>query len=186
MSTAPTVARIMTRLVMTTSPDARVDQAARLLREWHVSGLPVIDEDGRVVGVISEKDIVRDLHKAAGVGAPRGLLDLLLESSPAKGENILAVCRNRLRNTRVREVMTKEVATVGPDTSLIESARLMKVNGVNRLPVVDKQERLVGIVTRADIVKDLSRTPPRARGSLHPSPVPTRTGTRPSDQFTDI
>jgi CBS domain-containing protein len=176
----------MTRLVMTTTPDASLDEAARLLRERHVSGLPVVDADERVVGVVSEKDIVRVLHKAAGVGHPRGLLDVLLESAPTKGDNVLAVCRRRLRNTRVKDVMSRPVVSVEPETSLIEAAHLMKVKGVNRLPVLDARQHLVGIVTRCDIVGDLSTTALRARGSLHPAPITVRPGARRSDPYGDI
>jgi CBS domain-containing protein len=186
MTGGPSVAEIMTQLVMTTTPDASLEEAARLLRECHVSGLPVVDAEDRVVGVVSEKDIVRMLHKAAGVGHARGLLDVLLESAPAKGESVLTVCRRRLRNTRVREVMSRPVVAVEPQTSLIEAAQLMKRKGVNRLPVLDARQRLVGIVTRCDIVGDLSATAPRAGGSLHPAPREVRPGVRRSDPYGDI
>lgn len=186
MTGGPTVAEIMTQLVMTTTPDASLDEAARLLRECHVSGLPVVDAEDRVVGVVSEKDIVRVLHKAAGVGHPRGLLDVLLESAPAKGETVLKVCRRRLRNTRVRDVMSQPVVSVEPNTSLLEAAHLMKQKGVNRLPVLDARQRLVGIVSRCDIVGDLSATALRASGSLHPGPREARPGVRRSDPYWDI
>jgi CBS domain-containing protein len=186
MAGGPTVAQIMTPLVMTTTPDASLDEAARLLRECHISGLPVVDAEDRVVGVVSEKDIVRVLHEATGVGHPRGLLDVLLESAPAKGENVLEVCRHRLRNTRVKEAMSRPVVSVGPETSLIEAAHLMKGMGVNRLPVLDAQQRLVGIVTRCDIVGDLSATALRASGSLHPAPREVGPGVRRSDPYGDI
>jgi CBS domain-containing protein len=177
----------MTQVVITTGPDASLDQAARLLREFHVSGLPVVDSSEQVIGVVSEKDLIRDLHQAAGVGSPRGLLDLLLESAPAKkGESILEVCRNRLRHTRVREVMSQPVVSVGPEASLIEAARLMKRNGVNRLPVVDTQRHLVGIVARCDIVDDLSSHPSRVRGSLHPSRPKVRSRAKHSNPYFDI
>ncbi len=182
----PTVAEIMTGLVMTTTPNASLDEAARLLRECHVSGLPVVDAEDRVVGVLSEKDIVRLLHRATGVGHPRGLLDVLLESAPTRGENVLAVCRRRLRNTRVKDVMSHPVVSVGPETSLIEAAHLMKMKGVSRLPVLDTYQRLVGIVTRCDIVGDLSTPALRARGSLHPAPIAVRPGARRSDPYMDI
>ncbi len=186
MSSTPIVARIMTQAVMTTGPDAHLDEAARLLREFHISGLPVVDASEHVVGVISEKDLVRDLHHAAGVDSPRGLLDLLLESAPSKGESVLEVCRNRLRNTRVRDVMTHPAVSVGPEASLIEAARVMKKNGVSRLPVVDAQKHLVGIVAKCDIVDDLSSQPARVRGSLRPSPLQTRSQIRHSDPYYDI
>jgi CBS domain-containing protein len=185
MSTSPTVARVMTRLVMTIAPEARLDEAARLMREWHVSGLPVVDEKGQLVGVVSEKDLVEDLHKVAGISLPRGLLDLLLGSSSPKGQNLLEVCQNRLRNTRVREVMTAPATTVTPETPLMEAARLLKSRGVSRLPVLDADNHVVGILTRRDIADDLSDGPKRARGSMHPRHHPPSTSTEPTDAFQD-
>ena len=185
MAGGPKVGVVMTQLVMTTSPDASLDQAARLLRECHVSGLPVIDDDERVIGVVSEKDLVRELHRAAGVGLPRGLLDIILGSAPAHGPDALTVCQHRLKNTRVSEVMSRPVVAVGPETTLLEAARIMKTHGVKRLPVLDSERRLIGIISNADIVGDLATTPLRARGSLHPSPMGARETARCCDPFGD-
>lgn len=185
MPGGPRVGHVMTQLVMTTSPDASLDQAARLLRECHVSGLPVVDREERVVGVVSEKDLVRTLHKAAGVGLPRGLLDVILGSAPAHGPDALTVCRHRLKNTRVSDVMSRAVVSIGPDTTLFEAARIMKTHGVNRLPVLDSEGRLVGIVSSCDIQEDLSPTPLRARGALHPSPTGVYESSRCCDPFWD-
>lgn len=168
------VSEIMTRLVVSTTPDARLDQAARLLREHHVSGLPVVDPPYRVVGVLSERDLVRTLHRAAGVASARGLLDLLLESAPAKGESALEVCRSHLKNTRVGDVMTRSVVTIDRRATIHEAARLMRLHGVKRLPVLDDRQHLVGIVTREDVVRAISGENRRARGSLHPAPESAR------------
>lgn len=185
MAGGPRIDHVMTELVMTTSPDASLDQAARLLRECHVSGLPVVDREEHVVGVVSEKDLVRVLHQAAGVGLPRGLLDVILGSAPVRGPDALTVCRHRLKNTRVSDVMSRPVVSIGPDTTLLEAARLMKTHGVNRLPVLDAEQRLIGIVSSCDIVGDLSPTPLRARGALHPSPMVARGSSRCCDPFWD-
>ncbi len=185
MEGGPKVGHVMTQLVMTTTPEASLDQAARLLRECHVSGLPVVDNDEHVVGVVSEKDLVRVLHKATGVGLPRGLLDIVLGSAPVRGPDSLTVCRHRLKNTRVSEVMSRMVVSIGPDTTLLEAARIMKTHGVNRLPVLDSDQRLVGILSSCDILGDLSPTPLRARGSLHPSPMGVYDSNRCCDPFWD-
>lgn len=186
MVSKSTVAEVMTPLVMTTRPEASLHEAARLLRERHVSGLPVVDAKDRVVGVISEKDIVGMLHKAVGIGHPRGLLDVVLGSAPTKGENLLEVCRNLLRNTRVREVMSWPVVSVEPETSVVEAAHLMKAKQVSRLPVLDARQRLVGIVTKFDIGRNHATPRSRTRGSLHPAPVAARRGTKRHDSYTDI
>ncbi len=180
------VAEIMTAEVVTTVPDARVEDAARLLREHHISGIPVVGRDGHVLGVLTETDLVRDLHLAAGIDSPRGLLDLLLESAPAKGESLLDVCRNRLRRARVRELMTQPAVTVEKTATVQEAARLLRVSGTNRLPVVDANDRLVGIVTRSDLVAALSGVPVRARGALHPSPGRTGSVRAERDPYADV
>lgn len=172
------VAEVMTGTVVTTTPNARLDEAARLLREHHISGLPVVAPPHRVVGLLSEHDIVRSLHRATGVDSARGLLDLVLESAPPKGESILEVCRRQLHHARVSDAMSPRVVTVDRDASLVEAARLMRVHGVKRLPVVDATGRLVGIISRADIVQAVSGEVRARRGALHPAPVarPIRVG----------
>ena len=185
MAGGPKIGQLMTQLVMTTSPDASLEEAGRLLRECHVSGLPVIDRDEHVVGVVSEKDLVRVLHQAAGIGLPRGLLDVVLGSAPAHGPDALTVCQHRLKNTRVGEVMSRPAVSIGPETTLLEAARIMKVHGVNRLPVVDSDQRLLGIISSCDIRGDLSATALRARGSLHPAPSGARGNLHAHDPFGD-
>ncbi len=165
------VGDVMTRLVVTTTPDARLEEAARLLREHHVSGLPVVAPPHRVVGLLSERDIVQALHRATGVDSPRGLLDLLLGSAPAKGEALLEVCRRQLHHARVGDAMSRRVVTVDRDAPLIEAARQMRLHGIKRLPVVDPEGQLIGIVSRADIVQAVSGEVRAPRGGLHPAPL---------------
>lgn len=164
-----TVSEIMTRLVGTTRPDARLFEAARLMRELHVSGLPVVDPAGAVVGVLSEKDLVRTLDLSAGISSPRGLIDLLLASAPARGPSLLDICRHRLENGFVREAMTSPAITLPPTATIAEAAERMHHDRIHRLPIVEESGKLVGIVSRADLVAALA--PERAgrrRGGLHP------------------
>lgn len=184
LETRAKVSDVMTKLVVTTTPDARLEEAARLLREHHVSGLPVVAPARHVAGILSERDIVRSLHRATGVDSPRGLLDLLLGSAPSRGESILEVCRRQLKNARVADAMTTEVVTVEKDAPLSEAARRMQTHGVKRLPVVDARGDLVGIVSRADIVQAVSGKARSRRGALHPAPAaPPRSATGP---FEDV
>ncbi|MCI4350447.1 MAG: CBS domain-containing protein [Thermoplasmata archaeon] len=162
------VSEIMTQPVIRVRPDVRLAEAARLMREHHISGLPVTDSDDRLVGIISEIDILRTLHKAAGIASPRGILGLVLEASPATGPGLLDVCRRRLENGLVAESMTERVTTIDPETSLGEAARLIQLNGVNRLPVIDVERRVVGIVTRFNLVEAISGKPRASRGRLAP------------------
>jgi CBS domain-containing protein len=185
MDETTAVEKVMTRSVVATRPDARVAEAARLLREHHISGLPVVDGDGRVVGVLTETDLVRDLHAATGVDSPRGLLDLVLESTPRRGESLLTLCRNRLRKARVEELMTTPPVTVDRSATLRDTARRLRLSGTNRVPVVDAQGRLVGIVTRSDLLTAIEGARRKSRGMLHPPPSEMGASRRQSDPYSD-
>ncbi len=152
---ALTVGAIMTREVFTARPQWTLLEATQRMREKHVSGLPVVEEGDRVVGVLSERDVLADLDRAVGVGSVRGFLDLLLELEAVTTINRLDQCLRRLEKARVAEAMTSRVVSVDPDASMGEAARRLRAFGVKRLPVVD-EGRLVGIVTRQNIVDALS------------------------------
>jgi CBS domain-containing protein len=181
------LSEIMTHTVVKVLDNAPLLKAARLMRTYHVSGLPVIDKSGKLIGVISEKDLVRGLDKSTGIGSPRGLLDLLLGSAPPKGPNLWELCQHRLENGRVHDVMTPRPVVVGADATIHEAARLMRVSSINRLPVVDDGGKLVGIVTRADVVEALADVAPKEqRGSLRP-PALARHGHRATeDIYADV
>jgi CBS domain-containing protein len=137
------------------TPNWSLLDAAKAMRKSRVSGLPVIDEESNLVGVLSEKDIFADLDHAVGLGKVRGLLDLLLELRGDVGSSRLEQCLRRLEHGKVREAMTQRVITTDPWTSIGEAARLMREFRVKRLPVVSGG-RLVGIVTHENIVGALS------------------------------
>lgn len=136
---------LMTRDVVTVGPDASLKEVARVLVERGISGMPVCDEDGRVLGVISEGDI---LHKERGrVERHGGPLAWLCDgAASAKAEARTA-----------REAMTAPAVTIGPERPASTAARLMVEKQVNRLPVVSNG-KLVGIVTRADLVRAFTRS----------------------------
>lgn len=180
------VAERMNGRVIATTPEARVEDAARLLRDNHISGLPVVTPDGKVVGVLTETDLVRDLHAAAGVDSPRGLLDLVLESAAPRGPSLLELCRRRLKRARVHELMSQPPVTVEASATVQEAAQLMRVSGTNRLPVVDAKGHLVGIVTRSDLVAALTGARARTRGSLHPAPVHVSPERGHRDPYADV
>ena len=141
------VEAVMTTDVDTTAPDTSLRDVARLLVEDKISGMPVV-EDGRVVGVISEADI---LAKERGKPPERGrLLDFLF------GDR--ASAELKLEATTAGDAMTAPAVTIGPHSPVAVAAAKMIDEGVNRLPVVDRDGRLVGIVTRADLVRAFVRT----------------------------
>ncbi|MGA7924313.1 MAG: CBS domain-containing protein [Thermoplasmata archaeon] len=165
----------MSRDVFRAYPNDKLHKAAYLMRAFHVSGLPVVDKTDHVVGIISEVDLLRDLHHSTGVVSPRGFLDLLLDSGPERGPSLLQSCRRRLKNARVSERMSRKVVTVDEDTTFSESLHLLDQYHINRLPVVDAEHRLVGIVTRSDVIGALGAGLRPTRGALFPR---TRLGPR--------
>lgn len=136
---------IMTSEVVTVHPGATLKQAAQLLVEHRIAGLPVVDAEGRLLGVLSESDF---LFKEQG--------DPEARPSPPSGAPPVAD-RRRLEAHVVGEAMTAPPRTIGPEKPVAAAARLMLGEGVNRLPVVE-DGRLVGIVTRGDLVRAFSRT----------------------------
>lgn len=142
---------IMTRTVVTVRPTDTLQSAATLLAEKDISGMPVVDADGKVVGVLSEKDLLRTLRDRAGLGMPGGLFALILEPSSARQKDLLAQCLEVLRKGTVRQAMSTPAKTVTPDTLTVQAGRQMLSLGINRMPVVD-HGKLVGIVTRANVL----------------------------------
>lgn len=155
---------VMTTHVHTAWPGESLLSAAETMRSHHVSGLPVVDADQRVVGVLSEKDIVSGLDRQVGIGHARGIIDILLASYEPKRKDILERSVAALLNGVVRDAMSHPAVTVEADTSLGEAWRLMGQYTVNRLPVVRK-EVLVGILTRQDVLNVLkTETSVKGRG----------------------
>lgn len=163
----------MERAVVVAGPGETLLDAARRLRDHRVSGLPVVDPSLRVVGVLSERDIDRELHRAAGLLTFRGVLDLVLALEGSADPDRIRQAVGHLRNVRVREAMTSHPVTVDPNDTVGEALRLLDQHSVARLPVVDNG-RLVGIVTRTDVVHRLAEatresqrsTPPRGPSSI--------------------
>lgn len=137
----------MAKTVVSVSPKATIGEALDVMVRSHLSGLPVIDEAGRLVGMVSEGDFLR--RPELGTEKPAGswIVGLLL---PGKAAETYA----RARGRRVDEIMSGDVATIEPTASLYEAAALMEKRHIKRLPVVDAN-KVVGMVTRADFVRAL-------------------------------
>ena len=138
---------VMTTAVLTVRPDTKLKDAAALMAEHAVSGLVVVDL-GQVVGVLSEGDI---LFKEMGATEKRPFVDRLLSLPPSEREA-------KFSAATVGEAMTAPALTIGPRRPLTEVASTMIERGVKRLPVVDDARNLVGIVTRADLVRAFVRS----------------------------
>jgi CBS domain-containing protein len=140
---------VMTREVTTVSPETPLKEAAMLLATNRFSGLPVVDASGEVVGVLSEADI---LVKEGGRHEERhGVLHWLLEPEDPGFEA-------KLEATTAGDAMSSPPVTISPIRPLREAANRMLDEGVNRLPVVDENGSLVGLVTRGDLVRAFVRS----------------------------
>jgi CBS domain-containing protein len=138
----------MTTDVLTVRVDLSLKEAAAVMAERGISGVPVVDLGGQVAGVLSEGDI---LFKETGRAPRRGFVDRLL-SLPLDELDAKLIART------AGEAMTAPALTIGPRRPLTEAANTMIERGVNRLPVVDDAGSLVGIITRADLVRAFVRS----------------------------
>jgi CBS domain-containing protein len=132
--------------VASVSAEATLKDVARLMVEHHISGVPVVDAEGRVLGVVSEADIVRS--ETAGTGRAGVLARARALAGHRAGVSMPSTAG---------EAMTSPAVTIRSDRSIMQAAHEIADRGVNRLPVVDEDERLVGIVTRADVVRAFVR-----------------------------
>ncbi len=137
---------IMTTKVVAVGPEMPINAIAALLLERHISAVPVIDEDRRVLGIVSEGDLMR-----RGEAARRRSwwLATFGEAEDLAREFV------KTHGQRARDVMTREVLTVSEGTPVAEIAELLEKKGIKRVPVV-RDGRLVGIVSRADLLRGLA------------------------------
>jgi CBS domain-containing protein len=141
------VEELMTKDAIGVAPDTPLKEVGALLAEHRISGLPVVDPDGRVLGVVSEADI---LVKEQGPESRHGgLFGWLLEGGRADQDKLAA--------RTAGEAMTAPALTIPARKRVSDAARLMTEHGVKRLPVVDVEGKLVGIVTRSDLVRAFAR-----------------------------
>jgi CBS domain-containing protein len=148
---------VMTVRVVTIEPDATVQTAAKLMLERGVSALPVVDKSSRLVGIISEGDLVR----RAETGTERKASWWLTFVS---GTDQLAHDFVKAHGTKVSDVMSREVVVVHPDTPLREVARLLEANRIKRVPVLEG-DLLIGVVSRANLLQALASAKPQAGGN---------------------
>jgi CBS domain-containing protein len=146
---------VMNTNVISIQVGTMLNEVVKLLAGKHIGGLPVVDENLRVVGVITEKDLVEYVSKvhvvsfmdSSGWVSPHTSLDEKVTQK--QGFELLKI-------TPVEKVMSHKVVTVLPETSAAEVARLMKKKKVNRIPVVDGNGVLCGIIARDDLINYLA------------------------------
>jgi CBS domain-containing protein len=145
---------IMTTQVVTATADAPVTAVAALLLQHHISGLPVVDPAGHVVGMIGESDL---LHRIAAQAKSRRSWWRAL--FPGPGDDPAEFVK--IHGMRAANVMTSDVITVSEDTSVEEIARLTEERKIRRVPVV-RDRKLIGVVSRADLLRVMVATSTRA------------------------
>jgi CBS-domain-containing membrane protein len=148
-----TVRDVMTRDVITVGLTATYKTVTELLAVWEISAVPVLDDAGRVVGMASEADLMPKVEYEDGA-EPAPLLDRHRKA------------RGKAAGATAADVMTSPAVTIGPDASVVEAARLMDRARVKRLPVVDADGELVGIVSRRDLLSVFLRLDEAIRGEV--------------------
>jgi len=140
------VSNVMTKDTIAIRAHADIHEAARLLSEHRISGLPVVDEEGVVLGVVTEADILSMTGMKEGHTFKDILRHLLGEPLP-----------ERKRGNNVGEIMSSPAITTRLDTDIRDVARILDERRIKRLPVVDEKNRLIGVISRADIVRSMRR-----------------------------
>ena len=143
----PTVKDVMTTRVVSVTKQASFRTMAAALREHRVSAFPVVDDDGKVIGVVSEADMLaKEALKSEPGGMPGMITGILRRKEHEKA-----------RGTTAGDLMTSPAVTVTPDDTIQRAARLMYTRKVKRLPVVDANGHLVGIIGRTDLLTMFDR-----------------------------
>jgi CBS domain-containing protein len=123
-----TLKDIMTRNPITVRPDDSAQKAAGLMKDNHVGPIPVLDQESRLVGLVTDRDLA-----------------------------IKVVAEGKSADTKVGDVMSRDLFTCGPDDNIKEALRTMETHQVRRVPIVDDQGRLLGIVAQADLATKMEK-----------------------------
>ncbi|GAB6274865.1 MAG: CBS domain-containing protein [Peptococcaceae bacterium] len=140
---------IMTTEVVTVNSDDTIEKVAQLMLKHHVSGMPVVDGEGKLVGIISEGDLLiqdKEIKAPAMTVFFGGIIYL---ENPSRFNKEL----KRIIALKVSELMSTKVYTVGPEDPIEKVIGIISEKEVNRVPVVDENKRLLGIISRQDIIK---------------------------------
>jgi CBS domain-containing protein len=146
------VAEVMTRRVIAATEGVEFKQIAAMMRENRIGALPVVDSQNRVIGVVSETDL---LLKQAAAAPHRASWRWLLPATERKAEAVLA-----------KDLMTRPAVTIGRDATVAEAAAVMSARRVRQLPVVDGAGHLIGVVSRVDVLAVFSREDAEIRGEV--------------------
>ncbi|MEM9924452.1 MAG: CBS domain-containing protein [Cyanobacteria bacterium P01_D01_bin.50] len=146
------VAEVMSRDLITVKRQTPLSEAIKILAEKRISGLPVVDDAGNLIGIISETDL---MWQQAGVTPPAYFMifdSVIYLQNPLNFQRDL----QKALGQTVGEVMSKKPITISPDKALPEAARLMRDSKIHRLPVLDDSGQIVGILTLSDIIREMA------------------------------
>jgi len=149
---------VMTCPVVTVGRNAEVTEIARLLLERRISAVPVVDANGAIAGIVSEGDLIH--HEGSGTAGPRAWWLRWFQSPEARAREYV-----KSHGRFADEVMTANVVTVRENTPLPEIARLLEERRIKRVPVVDEGGKLVGIVSRANLLRGFAASAPPPAGA---------------------
>jgi len=138
---------IMTKKVITISKDATVVELAKLLIKHKISGVPIVDEKEELVGIVTEADII---VKVSSLPFPISFSFAFLDSYDSYTKST-----KEYMETRVEEIMSKNIKTAKENMPLGKVVNIMINNNINRIPILDDNNKLSGIITRADIMKSM-------------------------------
>lgn len=143
---------IMNKNVITVKENATIEELAGILTENNISGVPVVNSEGKLVGMVTERDL---LHKETNPRLP-GYLNILGALIYIGGIKKYEEDLTKLAATTASELMTKYVITASGDTQVEQVATLMVINDIKRVPVIEN-DTIVGIISRGDIVKTMAQ-----------------------------
>ena len=144
-----TVAQIMSTEPITVTPETSLTEAIQILAERQISGLPVVDDSGELVGIISETDLT---WQETGVDTPPYVMFLdsvIYLQNPAKHNREV----HKALGQTVEDAMSDRPMTITGDRPVREAARIMHEKKVRQLPVVDEDDKLIGIITQGDVIR---------------------------------
>ena len=141
---------IMTKKVISVKPETKITEAANLLHKYNLTGLPVTDKENKVVGIISEADFMTQDHH---LHLPSYIQTLQIFKPWERSDEKLKKEIKKLSNVKVSEIMNRKTITTSPKTDLKDLAALFAEKRVNPIPVTDKENHLLGIVSRSDIIR---------------------------------
>ena len=155
MTGTTSVRDVMATTVWTLSPDQKVEAAADILAEKDVSGLPVVDAGGKLLGMLRDDDLIAS---EARVHVPT-FINFLGLGMPFPGEmKHLEAELKKVAGATVSDIMDADVATIGPDATVEDAATILHEKGVNSIPVVNADNKVIGVIARSDLVRFIART----------------------------